>query len=66
MILMEKFDYVVIFLKFGDKRLKTGAVKEEFCGRGTSVSLGMDNFRYLFYESVRQLFGSSWLWRGFA
>ena len=26
----------------------------------------MDDFRYLFYESVRQLFGSSRLWRGYA
>ena len=28
-ILMEKFSDVVIFLKFGDNWLKTGAVKEE-------------------------------------
>jgi hypothetical protein len=28
-ILMEKFNDVVIFLKFGDNWLKTGAVKEE-------------------------------------
>jgi len=29
MILMEKFDYVAIFLKFGDKRFQTGTVKGE-------------------------------------
>jgi hypothetical protein len=28
-ILMEKFNDVAIFLKFGDKRLNIGAVKEE-------------------------------------
>jgi hypothetical protein len=29
---MEKFDYVVIFLKFVDKRLKVGAARRNCCG----------------------------------
>ena len=40
MILMEKFDYVAIFLKFGDKRLKTGVVMEELLWKRDEPFIG--------------------------
>jgi hypothetical protein len=41
MILMERFDYVAIFLKFGDKRLKTGAVIEELLWKRDERFIGL-------------------------